>query len=106
MSCLYLIEQNSPINLEIHQEIQCLKVILYAAAIIQTPEVIVFLLGCIDMVLIFLQGFHVRNKHSIHETLDANGKRDLGGHVRECLFESGPDDVRYVIKCSQEVVLL
>lgn len=59
----------------------------------QNSEVIVFLLGCIDMVLIFLQDFHARNKHSVHETLDANGKRDLGCLVRQCSFESGPYNV-------------
>lgn len=74
LSCLYLIQWISPIKSEIYAEIQCLKVILYAPAIINTPEVIMFLLSSIDMVLLLLQGFHVPNKHSIHETLDANVK--------------------------------
>lgn len=48
----------------------------YVFSIIWTQgDVIIFLLGCIDMVLIFLKVFQAHNKHSIHKTL--NDKRDL-----------------------------
>lgn len=40
-------------------------------------EVIIFLLHCIDMILIFMKVFQVHNKRSICKTLKANDKRDL-----------------------------
>lgn len=60
----------------VHWKYLATSIFFYVFSIIWTQgDVIIFLLGCIDMVLIFLKVFQAHNKHSIHKTL--NDKRDL-----------------------------